>query len=90
MFTVTKYTGIPAGMIEVRVRHIDDEGDGALLGYFAPQQLAEVRQIVSNTGVYFNEEPACGEEYQSACDTQFVVDNGRVFYELVFGGPDED
>lgn len=89
MFTVTKYTGIPAGMIEVRVRHIDDEGDGALLGYFPPQQLEEVRQIVSNIGVYFNEEPARGEEYRSAWDVQFVVDNGRVFYEIVFGDHDE-
>ena len=88
MFTVTKYTEIPAGMIEVRVRHIDDEGDGALLGYFAPQQLEAVAQVVSDTGVYFNEEPACGKEYRSA-DVQFVVDNGRVFYEIVFGDPDE-
>lgn len=89
MFTVTKYTEIPAGMIEVRVRHIDDEGDGALLGYFPPQQLEAVRQIVSNTGVYFNEEPARGEEYLSALDVQFIVDNGRVFYEIVFGDDDE-
>ena len=89
MFTVTKYTGIPAGMIEVRVRHIDDEGDGALLGYFAPQQLEAVTQLLSDAGIYFNDEPARGEEYLSALDVQFIVDNGRVFYEIVFSDPDE-
>ena len=84
MFTTITRTATPAGVIEVRVRHIDDDGDGALLGFFPPDIVQQLPELLVGDGVYFSVEH--DGPFDKEYSTQFVVEDGRVYYEIIIEG----
>ncbi|HEX7050457.1 MAG TPA: hypothetical protein VF188_09675 [Longimicrobiales bacterium] len=82
--TTTMLERRSVGVVEVRVRHEDDDTEGALLGYFPPDVLPDLARLLGRETTYFADTDS-GPSYDKPPATQFVVSGGRVYYEMIFG-----
>ena len=70
----------PANTVEVRVR--TEAGRDCLLGHCAPDNLSSVVDALRNSNYYDLGDGFSGEEVS----TQWVMDDGRCYYEIILWG----
>lgn len=69
--------------VQVRVRHADDAKSVPFTSWPLGEMESLVERVLYEGGIYFD------GNYQTNITTQLVLEDGRVFYELILGVDDD-